>query len=230
MEISKKLRQLRKEHGYSQAQVAALLTQAGHSAAQAAVSRWERGETQPDLAQFLHLCRLYQVRDVLSVFLGEPDALESLNADGRQRVREYIRLLEQDSAFAAAPETQPLRVLRTLPLYALPASAGTGQFLDSDAYELLEVDETVPLSATFAVRLSGDSMTPRFADGQIVYVQQRQTLESGATGIFLLNGSAYCKVLRRSGSAVSLVSLNPAYSPIPVTEYDELRILGKVVG
>jgi hypothetical protein len=52
------------------------------------------------------------------------------------------------------------------PLYTLPVSAGTGQFLDSEDYELLEATEAVPLSATFAVRLCGDSKTPRFQDGQ----------------------------------------------------------------
>ena len=167
------------------------------------------------------------MRDVLAVFRGREEA-ETLNALGQKRLREYLRLLEQDAEFALHPrERLPIR-LRTIPLYDLPVSAGTGQFLDSSDYTLLEVDETVPLSATFAVRIRGDSMLPRFVDRQIVYVKQQQTLQPGEIGIFLLDGDAYCKMLSQE-DGTSLVSLNPAYRPIPIGEFSELRILGKVV-
>lgn len=71
-------------------------------------------------------------------------------------------------------------------------------------------------------------MLPRFMDRQIVYVKQQQTLEHGEIGIFLLDGDAYCKMLSRENGTF-LVSLNPAYRPIPIGEFSELRILGKVV-
>ena len=227
MEISEILRKLRAERGWSQIEVSQKLEAMGCGASQKALSRWERGSTEPSIRQFLALCELYEVRDVLAVFRGREEA-ETLNALGQKRLREYLRLLEQDAEFALHPrERQPLR-LRTIPLYDLPVSAGTGQFLDSSDYTLLEVDETVPLSATFAVRIRGDSMLPRFVDRQIVYVKQQQTLEPGEIGIFLLDGDAYCKMLSQEDGA-SLVSLNPAYRSIPIGEYSELRILGKVV-
>ena len=227
MELCAVLRKLRAERGWSQIEVCQKLEALGCGASQKALSRWERGSTEPSIPQFLALCELYEVRDVLAVFGGKA-AEETLNPLGQKRVREYIRLLEQDGEFALRPgERQPSR-LRTIPLYDLPVSAGTGQFLDSSDYTLLEVDETVPLSATFAVRIRGDSMLPRFVDRQIVYVKQQQTLEPGEIGIFLLDGDAYCKMLSQEGGA-ALVSLNPAYKPIPVGEFSELRILGKVV-
>ncbi len=227
MDFSEILRQLRAGRGWSQIEVSQKLEALGCSASQKAVSRWERGSTEPGIRQFLALCELYEVRDVLAVF-GDKAPAEKLNAQGQKRVREYIRLLEQDAEFALHPrERQPLR-LRTIPLYDLPVSAGTGQFLDSSDYTLLEVDESVPLSATFAVRIRGDSMLPRFQDRQIVYVKQQQTLEPGEIGIFLLDGDAYCKQLSRE-DGTALVSLNPAYRPIPIREFSELRILGKVV-
>ena len=227
MELCAVLRKLRSERGWSQLEVSQKLEALGCGASQKALSRWERGSTEPNIRQFLALCELYEVRDVLAVF-GDKAAAGTLNALGQKRVKEYIRLLEQDGEFALHPrERQPLR-LRTIPLYDLPVSAGTGQFLDSSDYTLLEVDETVPLSATFAVRVRGDSMLPRFVDKQIVYVKQQQTLEPGEIGIFLLDGDAYCKMLSQENGA-ALVSLNPAYRPIPIGEFSELRILGKVV-
>ena len=227
MDLSAILRKLRAERGWSQIEVSQKLEALGCGASQKALSRWERGSTEPSIRQFLALCELYEVRDVLAVF-GDKAPAGALNALGQKRVREYIRLLEQDGEFALhPPEKLPLR-LRTIPLYDLPVSAGTGQFLDSSDYTLLEVDETVPLSATFAVRIRGDSMLPRFQDRQIVYVKQQQTLEPGEIGIFLLDGDAYCKMLSQEDGA-SLVSLNPAYRPILIREFSELRILGKVV-
>lgn len=229
MTIGKTLWRLRREKGLSQAEAAAALTARGLAVTQKAVSHWERGDAQPGAEAFLLLCQLYGVRDVLSVFLDAPAPRDRLNALGRKRVQEYIRLLEGDGAFSDRPTASQPRLRRILPLYELPVSAGTGQFLDSDRYEPLEVDETVPLSATFAVRISGDSMAPRFADRQIVFVQQQQTLAPGEVGVFLLNGDGYCKLFSGGGQP-ALISLNPKYAPIAIGEGDELRVLGKVVG
>lgn len=229
MAIHETLRKLRKERGLSQAQAAQFLTGHGASVTQKAVSRWECGASQPNIEQFLLLCELYEVRDVLAAFLGWQQLGDSLNALGKKRLREYIRLLEADEEFSSAVRECPVQLTRAIPLYDLPVSAGTGQFLDSESYELIDVDETVPLSATFAVRIRGDSMTPRFVDGQIVYIKQQQTLSSGEVGIFILNGDAYCKVLS-GDDGLELLSLNGRYTPICVAEYDDFRVLGKVIG
>lgn len=228
MKINETLRELRKEKGLFQVQTAEFLTTHGIEVTQRAVSKWELGDTQPNTEQFLLLCELYGVHDVLSTFKGHEGLLDTLNTRGKSRVKEYIHLLESDAEFSANASKQPNRLTRTLPLYELPVSAGTGQFLDSDSYELIEVDETVPLSATFAVRISGDSMEPRYSDNQVIYIKQQQTIENGDCGIFILNGNAYCKVLSRDKDLM-LESLNIKYSPIRVGEFDEFRVIGKVV-
>ena len=85
-------------------------------------------------------------------------------------------------------------------------------------------------AARHGVRLAGDSMTPRFADGQIVWAKSAETAENGTIVLCYLNGQGYCKKLRRDGQGVALVSLNPAYQPIAVCAGDEFRIMGVVVG
>ncbi|MGM9591009.1 MAG: S24 family peptidase [Faecousia sp.] len=228
MAFSDTLAQLRKESGYSQVQVLDYLKRNGYELSQGAISKWEHGLTTPNAEQFILLCRLYKVRDVLAAFLGM-EQTDSLNALGKKRVAEYIQLLEQDERFSAMPIERPSRLLRTIPLYELPVSAGTGQFLDQSDYELIEVDETVPLSATFAVRISGDSMLPRFVNQQVIYVKQQQTLEYGEIGVFIVNGNAYCKQLGGKDGSVALISLNKKYDPIEIMASDEMRVLGKVV-
>ena len=229
MELCDILRHLRTERGWSQAELGQKLEAMGCGTSQKAVSRWERGSSEPNIRQFVALCELYDLRDVPAVFCSRRPARETLNAAGQKRVLEYIRLLEQDAEFSLHPRERRSAALRTIPLYDLPVSAGTGQFLDSSDYTLLEADGSVPLSATFAVRVRGDSMLPRFADRQIVYVKQQQTLQPGEIGIFVLEGDAYCKQLAVEEDGAFLISLNPAYPPIPVREFSELRILGKVV-
>ena len=229
MELSRTLAALRRERGLSQAAVAAFLTSRGCGLTQRAVSKWEQGNTQPNAEQFLLLCELYGVQDVLWTFRGLPGTGAALNERGRRRLNEYARLLTASKEFSDVSGKEPAAARRRIPLYALPVSAGTGQFLDSGDYELLEVDGTAPPSANYAVRISGDSMAPRYADGQIVYVQQQQMLRRGEIGIFLLNGDAYCKRLAGDGAAV-LESLNLRYPPVPVGEFDDFRVLGKVLG
>lgn len=226
MQIAETLAQLRIENGYSQEDIAEYCRQHGRPISRKAVSKWEHGGSMPDAEQFLLLCKLYGIADVLTVFGVESDALR-LNGLGTQKLMEYLRLLQLDNRFLAAPRRQS--VSRRIPLYDLPVSAGTGQFLDSDRYELIEVDENVPLDATFAVRISGDSMEPTLTHGQIIYIMPQQTLEPGEIGIFLHNGEALCKELGSSDGVPALISLNPAYPPRAIQEQDDLRVMGKVV-
>lgn len=230
MIFSQKLAQLRRAQRLSQVQVAAFLTSHGREVTQRAVSKWERGDTMPDAEQLLILCELYDVRDVLTEFRGAREQYAALNALGKQRLAEYAAMLGKNSEFIDKPATIYKARARLIPLHDLPASAGTGQFLDSDSYELIEADETVPPSATLAIRIVGDSMIPRYVDGQIVYVRQQRNLNYGDCGVFILNGDAYCKRLISLENGVALESINPQYPPLPITEFDELKIVGKVVG
>ena len=119
--------------------------------------------------------------------------------------------------------------LRTLPLYSLAVSAGTGQFLDGEDYEMVEVGQEVPEGSNFGVRVAGDSMEPEFHDGQTVWVRQQRSLMTGDIGIFLYDGSAYLKQLVALKDSMALHSLNPAYADLEVSDALPLRVLGKVL-
>jgi len=119
--------------------------------------------------------------------------------------------------------SEPKRLLR---LYEIPVSAGLGNYLDGGDYSMIEADDLVPDTADYAVRVSGDSMMPRFIDQQIIFIQEQPALDEGEIGIFCLNNDAYLKKLGRG----CLISLNPDYAPLPIKEHDEFKTLGKVVG
>lgn len=69
-----RLAALRKAGGLSQTETADYVTRAGYPVRTQAVSKWETGATQPSAGQFLALCRLYRVRDVLAAFAAGEDA------------------------------------------------------------------------------------------------------------------------------------------------------------
>ena len=231
--IGKILQNCRKERGLQQQDVSKALDGYGIHVGFSAVSAWERGVAVPNTEQFLALCRIYGITDIYNKFIGghnPDDPLSDLNDDGKKKALDYIRLLNISGEYRIKEGTV-IAPFRTLPVYLIPVSAGTGDFLDSDDYDLINVGNEVPDSASFGVRIHGDSMEPRFVNGQIVWVQQTQDLCSGDIGVFYLDGNSYCKVLQNDQSGQSLSSLNSdKYSPIHITVNSDFKVFGKVVG
>jgi len=236
--IGQTLTRLRTERGISQRELAALLEAEGVQVSNQAVSKWENDSTQPNAKQLLALMRIYGVRDALALFTGVPaaDPLSRLNRQGREKVEEYIRDLLDTGRYAAEltelPQTLNAAVhkaVRLLPLYPMAASAGTGQFLEDAPCEMVEAAPEVSDEADFGVRLAGNSMEPRYADGQIVWVHRQETLRPGQIGVFLYDGMAYCKRLEYDRNGVRLCSLNPAYDPIILRPGETLTVFGRVV-
>ncbi len=114
-----------------------------------------------------------------------------------------------------------------LDLYELPVSAGVGMYLDSSKAEAI----TVPLndkteSADYALRISGNSMEPRYHNGDVLLVETVDHLEIGELGIFLLDGSAFFKVY----DGDRLLSLNEEYGPILLKDFSDVQCKGRVIG
>ena len=230
MQIGEVIAACRKTRGLSQVELAQRLTALGCEVSNQAVSKWEKDMTLPNARQLLALCEVLEIADVRSTFSGGRDGvLSGLNAEGRRRAQEYIQLLRESGRYALQPRLREVEPLRRLPLYSLAVSAGTGQFLDGEDYEMVEVGAEVPEGSHFGVRVAGDSMEPRFHNGQVVWVRQQRSLMTGEIGIFLYDGNAYLKQLVARDGHMALHSLNPRYDDIPISEALPLRVLGKVL-
>lgn len=222
--LGETLTRLRRGSGLTQARVAELLCSRGLDIRPAGVSKWEKGQTMPNAEQFLALCDIYSVQDVMSEFTGSGGLLAGLNAEGRALVYGYARVLKLCGLYG-----EQKRSSRTLPLYSLAASAGTGQFLDDESSEPIDA-EAAPEGADFAVRIAGDSMEPEIPDGCTVWVRRRETLEDGRVGIFVRDGEAFCKRLQRDENGAYLASVNPKYAPIRLGGDSSVAVCGEVVG
>lgn len=105
------------------------------------------------------------------------------------------------------------------------ASAGTGTYLGPEAFETIYVqDNDLTRRASFGVPVNGDSMEPRYHDGDILVVEGAEEIEPGEVGVFSVDGNGYVKELGDG----ELISLNSTYAPIPVTESTWCH--GRVIG
>lgn len=98
-----------------------------------------------------------------------------------------------------------------------------------------EIDEELARHGEyFALRIKGDSMEPRFTEGDVVIVRKQQTADSGDIVVALVNGdSATIKKLKRHQNGITLVASNPAYEPMYYSNEEIMElpviILGRVV-
>ena len=86
----------------------------------------------------------------------------------------------------------------------------------------------------FALKVRGDSMSPRMLEGDIVIVRKQSDCDNGDIAIVLVNGyDATIKKIKKSENGIALIPLNTAYDPLFYTNEEILlkpvTIIGKVV-
>lgn len=231
------LKKSRKAAKYTCADIAGILTEYGLPCKTAAVNSWENGRTSVGGLQLLMLCQIYNIRDIYSVFLSE-NTDNHLNKEGLSKLEDYRNLLIASGLYSEKIKNNNIvsfpKYRIQVPIYSMAVSAGTGNFLDDDNHEMVDIPDTlskgiIAEDIDFAVHIHGDSMQPKFEDQQIIWVKKCSELEDGNIGIFYLNGDAFCKKFHKTKKGISLISLNPAYKPIIIKETDEFRIFGKVL-
>lgn len=144
------------------------------------------------------------------------------------RTNDSGKNIESESASKSPELIQQTQKTIIIPFYRTPASAGTGSLLfDETPVEYTNVPKTEKTDAAdFMLEVKGDSMQPDFFDGDRVLVKSSESIYEGEIGVFILNNESYIKKMGRN----ELISLNPAYNPIKLTEYDDIRCAGKVIG
>ena len=227
------LKEILQEQGISISELARRL----NVSAQTLYSMVKRDNQKVDFDMMMHICKLLNVPVER---LCEDNALPKM-PDLRewQFIGKYRRLSEssrelvnmvidhelsrrEEKPSVNSPES------KIIPLYLTPAAAGYASPALGDDYEDYAVEKGS--AADFAVRIAGDSMEPRFVNGQTVWVKAAQDANNGDIVLCTLNDQGYCKKLRKDENGIALISLNKKYAPIPVREEDEFRIAGIVVG
>ena len=137
------------------------------------------------------------------------------------------KILPSISTVASSTKASSDFARRSVLLYDLPVSAGPGVYLDDSMAEEISIPSNERTASTdFALRISGNSMEPKYRDGDILLVEDTDNVEIGELGIFILDGNGYFKKF----GGDRLISLNPEYGDILLRNYAEAVCCGRVVG
>lgn len=219
----------RKALKISQVELAARLKKHNISVSNKLICRWESNTSTISARQFLAVCEVLGITDIYAELIGEnpQNPLSGLNEPGRAKLLEYrdLLLLSEDYRERTA-EIIPFH--RRIPVSLISASAGTGNYLDEENFEMMDVYEPVPDKADFGVYLDGDSMMPEFQDKQLIWIEKTDSLESGELGLFFLDGRTYFKKLKKTPCGAFLISLNAKYQPIPIPADAAFKVFGRL--
>ena len=200
------------------------------------IYNWEKGIGHPDCDKLVKLC------DVLDIsadeLLGCKSMAQRHTATEWTMLQKYRTLDEHgkevvdyliDSEYkriALRSRKHKARLL-TVDYYNYPASAGTGNFLDTETPEQILVKETAEAEdADYVIAVSGDSMEPTYHDGDKVFVEKCDSVDIGEVGIFIVNSEVYIKEFGNQ----CLISHNKKYKPIRLGENDSIYFCGRVSG
>lgn len=162
--------------------------------------------TQAEAAKFLDITRSY----LSQVEKGRPPG----NA-----LRTRFYLVEKSAPTRAGGNVTATYSLRNLPVlsWAQAGQATDFEEIPQDWGEVVPSD--VADERAFAVRLRGDSMEPRFSDGDLAVLLPGIAATNGETVVAnLKNQGLLCKIMhvQLDKNLIKLSSYNPAYPP---TEY-----------
>lgn len=247
--LGKILKESRIAAGISVKEISDLLMNKGYKASESTIYSWENENSQPTPGAFLVMCSAYNIKNVLDTFgyngynedgsiqltLKEIEHIEkyrSLDPYGQETVsyildREAARvssLQERDKQITGLERSINMSAA-TLRIYTYMrkiASAGKGFYFEDIPTDTIEAPYHE--DADFIIGVNGDSMEPTYSDGDMVYVQKCQGVNTGEIGIFILNNECLIKEAGENG----LISHNPKYSLIPGNE--NILCVGKVLG
>ena len=201
---------------------------------------YETGKRQPDLAKLRRLALLLctSVDELLELTGSENDYTVSpseyehirlyrlLDAHGQRMVRvileeEGSRMHKQlcaDVLQTSNSDTVLLRIAKQA------VTCESSAYLGPDAFIHIQVRrEVLPEHVAYALNVRGNSLLPRYKDRDILLVSDTRP-RSGDIGVFLRDGLGFIRLMGYS----ELLSINPAYPPIPLD--DSIHPCGTVIG
>ena len=243
MTFGEKLKIARTEAGLKQSELAKKLNTSGNT-----ISNWENNVSKPDLDTLSYICGILHVN--ASFFLQPTIPEDEVSIAELKLIKKYrlvddfgqetiqytikrelqrTELIKSQKDRIAELEATPIvvekqnnSVLRMYTYLHKVACAGNGFYFDDIPTDSIEAPYRE--GADFIIGVNGDSMEPTFKDGDLVYVQKRQIVETGDIGIFFYNNECFIKEAGEDG----LISHNKKYKMIPGSE--RIQCIGKVLG
>jgi repressor LexA len=177
------------------------------------LQRWEKGEQVPDGVSITKIARATGV---------QPTWL--LTGEGEM----YPLPSRPDNVYPLPMTVRKKNRLVELPLIsAVPAGKVATMFHPDHVDDYVTVDDVRDPGA-FALRVKGNSMSPRIEDGDVVIVSPQAEARNGDICVVRVEGEDTLKKVKFEGTYVHLIPLNPDYEPVTVRRKD-VNFVWKVV-
>lgn len=212
MKIYERIKQRRKEIGLSAEQVAEKL-----NVSPATIYRYEKNDIKKFPTEILE--PLAKVLNTTPAYLM---GWEDIARDNPITDEEYGKMVR------AAIKSKKIPVLGKV-IAGIPIDA-VEEILD---YE--EISEEMSRQGEFfALQIKGDSMEPKFSEGDVVIVRKQEDVDNGDIAIVLVNGyEATVKKIKKFEGGINLIPTNSSYDVMTYTneqiEKLPVQIVGKVV-
>lgn len=159
--------------------------------------------------------------------------IESGSVDiSQSKIEAFAKALDTTPAYLMGWEEEspdnilPIR-FKKIPLLG-EIAAGEPIFADQEYGAYVTAGED--LNADFALRVKGDSMSPRIQNGDVVFIAQQPTVENGQIAAIIIEDEATLKRVYINEDTITLISENAAYAPFSYKIGEEnIRILGRAV-
>lgn len=177
------------------------------------VQRWEKGDQVPDGTAIMKIARATTVQ-----------ASWLLTGEGEM----YPPPARPQNVYPLTSALKRKVHLVDLPLVsAVPAGKVSTMFHPDYVDTYVTVDDVKDPQA-FALKVRGNSMSPRIEDGDIVIVSPQQEVRNGDICVIRVNGEDTLKKVKLEGVYIHLVPLNPEFEPVTVKR-KEVDFVWKVV-
>jgi repressor LexA len=220
MKIGDRIKAVRKNMGIKQSELAKIL-----SISPSTIGMYEQNRREPDIDTIIRLSKCLGVSvEYLLGFSGKSRAALSEPDHVLLSVTEYLSDEESNKHSSGVKIPVYGKVAAGIPIEAIT---------DIEDYE--EISEALAASGEYvALKIHGDSMEPKFSEGDVVIVRLQPTIENGEIAVVMVNGDeATCKKVKRTPEGILLISTNPDYEPMFYSnkqiEQLPIRIYGKVV-
>lgn len=206
--IGERLREARENKTLDQATLAAKVGIVTRT-----LQRWEKGEQVPD---GLYITKVAKATSVQASWL--------LTGEGEM----YPAPVRPDNVFPLTPAGRRKVRLVDLPLIsAVPAGKVATMFHPDFVDDYVTVDDVKDPGA-FALKVKGNSMSPRIEDGDIVIISPQQEAHSGDICVIRVSGEDTLKKVKFEGNYIHLIPLNTDFEPVTVKKKD-VEFVWKVV-
>lgn len=183
------------------------------------------GKTQIDLADYMGVSQATISNWCKGVKLPRLDKIDKICSFFNIK---RSQLMEQETEIIYKSQSNRIKVYGSVPA-GIPLEA----IEDVVDWEDIPLDWSAGGNEFIGLRVKGDSMAPKYVDGDTVIVKIQPDCESGQDAVIYVNGyEATLKKLIKKTDCIILQPLNPSYEPKVYDYNDEdnpINILGVVV-